>query len=366
MSFHESTNPMFNCAFDLTTLSKGKKDFVKDRMTHYWKARIPGGEKYIRKAAVNYYDKFRTVVNIIKNQFGDSIYYSPDEDVFTRKVTEICNGLGFQDLEPFVKDKKVLYHAIIIAHRELIQQKRKDPTEDEIDQILGEFNPKELTYIEFKEATLAYFGNDYEGCIDTAWKQEEPLDTVAVTNHLIENYVDMRIHDDPIDLDNDLKAKDVHSSLIEIYGPELDRYTFDNCAYDAWEQAFKEFTEENEAGATCLDDLNPNVKLNIDSSHIVDAMSYPLIYTHLEHPMSFTPVAPTPNRAPAHEVKEFVYGVEAVYVNDEQLIAYIRNLEADIAQLKSIETKSEAIKKKIESLVADKDAIVELLDARVE
>lgn len=61
----------------------------------------------------------------------------------------------------------------------------------------------------------------------------------------------------------------------------------------------------------------------------------------------------------------YINGTPIDQVKDDQLIEHIKKAEADIADLKSIKTKSEKIKAKIEELNASLAEVVAILDARV-
>lgn len=65
-----------------------------------------------------------------------------------------------------------------------------------------------------------------------------------------------------------------------------------------------------------------------------------------------------------YEVKEFVNGIEASKLTDDELIDAIREAEREIGSLETIETKSEAIAKRIADLRAQLKNVVEVLDNR--
>lgn len=60
----------------------------------------------------------------------------------------------------------------------------------------------------------------------------------------------------------------------------------------------------------------------------------------------------------------YINGTPIEQIKDEQLIGYIKQTEADIADLKSIKTKSEKIKSKIADLEGKLTQVVAILDAR--
>ena len=67
---------------------------------------------------------------------------------------------------------------------------------------------------------------------------------------------------------------------------------------------------------------------------------------------------------PAFETRHFVNGRDVSSMSDNELIEAIRRLETEIADLKTVKTKSKAITKKIEELDGMLSKTVEILDAR--
>ncbi|WP_374335452.1 hypothetical protein [Methyloversatilis sp.] len=67
---------------------------------------------------------------------------------------------------------------------------------------------------------------------------------------------------------------------------------------------------------------------------------------------------------PAFETRHFVNGRDVTNMTDNELIEAIRRLENEIADLKTVKTKSKAITKKIEELGDMLSKTVEILDAR--
>lgn len=68
--------------------------------------------------------------------------------------------------------------------------------------------------------------------------------------------------------------------------------------------------------------------------------------------------------SPAFETRHFVHGRDVQSMSDNELIEAIRRLETEIADLKTVKTKSKAITKKIEELDGMLSKTVEILDAR--
>jgi hypothetical protein len=68
---------------------------------------------------------------------------------------------------------------------------------------------------------------------------------------------------------------------------------------------------------------------------------------------------------PAFETRNYVNGTDARNLSDEQLIDAIKKLEAEIAALATVKSKSKAIAKKGAELEAMLASTVELLDSRV-
>mgnify|MGYP007111424409 CR=1 FL=1 len=70
------------------------------------------------------------------------------------------------------------------------------------------------------------------------------------------------------------------------------------------------------------------------------------------------------NNAPKFETKQFVNGVDAKFLTDNELITAIKDIEKEIAQLQEVKTASKKITAKINELDAARVAIAELLDQR--
>lgn len=64
------------------------------------------------------------------------------------------------------------------------------------------------------------------------------------------------------------------------------------------------------------------------------------------------------------EVKSYVFGQDVTTMSDDQLVAAIKTVEAEIDDLKGIKTKSKKIDARIKDLEAGLKSIVETLDGR--
>lgn len=83
--------------------------------------------------------------------------------------------------------------------------------------------------------------------------------------------------------------------------------------------------------------------------------------THEEIPMNPTPVN---NSAVAFETRHFVYGTEVSSMSEAQLINAIKQIEAEIADLKAVKTKSSRITAKVKELEDMLAKVVEQLDKK--
>lgn len=79
--------------------------------------------------------------------------------------------------------------------------------------------------------------------------------------------------------------------------------------------------------------------------------------TEEEVPMSI-------NTKIAFQTRHYVYGTDVEQMTEEQLIHAIKQLEAEIADLKSVNTSSTRIQKRIEELKSMLTSVVGVLDAR--
>lgn len=71
----------------------------------------------------------------------------------------------------------------------------------------------------------------------------------------------------------------------------------------------------------------------------------------------------TPMTTPAFETKHYIYGTDATKLTASELIAAIGKVENEIAQLKSIKSKSTHIAAQVAALDGMRNSIVTLLDA---
>lgn len=83
--------------------------------------------------------------------------------------------------------------------------------------------------------------------------------------------------------------------------------------------------------------------------------------TYEEIPMNPTPVN---NSAVAFETRHFVYGAEVSSMSEAQLINAIKQIEAEIADLKAVKTKSSRITAKVKELEDMLAKVVEQLDKK--
>jgi hypothetical protein len=75
-----------------------------------------------------------------------------------------------------------------------------------------------------------------------------------------------------------------------------------------------------------------------------------------------TPMGST--KTPAFETRHFVFGIDIKSLSDDQLISGIKEVENEIADLKTVKTKSKKITDRISELDGMLKSIVEVLDAR--
>lgn len=70
------------------------------------------------------------------------------------------------------------------------------------------------------------------------------------------------------------------------------------------------------------------------------------------------------NSAPAFVTKSYVFGVDVDTMSEGQLIDSIKKIEAEIADLNTVKTKSKKVASKIEELEAMLAKVVEVLDGK--
>ena len=75
---------------------------------------------------------------------------------------------------------------------------------------------------------------------------------------------------------------------------------------------------------------------------------------------------PQPSHEKAFETLDFIYGVPADEVTDEQLIDAIEELQSKIIDLESLKVASKYVQTKIKTHKADQKKLVDALDSRIE
>lgn len=102
------------------------------------------------------------------------------------------------------------------------------------------------------------------------------------------------------------------------------------------------------------------------TSQLAPPLQQMLVARQQPEPQKEEPVNPTTNTAAAtaFETRHFVYGTDVNQLGESQLIDAIKRLESEIADLKSVKTKSTKLAAKIKDLESMLAKVVEVLDAK--
>lgn len=122
----------------------------------------------------------------------------------------------------------------------------------------------------------------------------------------------------------------------------------------------------------CWEHVNEGRRFSQEDADTVEASSGNLYkyYVHTDNtpaeqqPIKEEPIMALPNTTLAFQTKHYIYGADVEQMSDAQLIDAIKKIEAEIADLASVKTKSTKVKAKIDELQAMLKSVVEVLDAK--
>lgn len=134
----------------------------------------------------------------------------------------------------------------------------------------------------------------------------------------------------------------------------LDDINHSDCQYDVFHDAFKRYSEHY--GPMRVDHTAVSAA---QETQTTEQEKQGMNANHIDYKSNSAAT-----NAPAFETRHFVNGRDVTGMRDDELINAIKALEGEIADLKSVKTKSKAITAKITSLEEMLAKTVEVLDAR--